>query len=145
MSHAKKVISLVSAAALAAAVSAVVWAGEADDTVKARIAPVGEVCMAGDDCAGAQAAAPAAAASGPRAGADIYNSACMACHTTGASGAPKIGDAAAWGPRVAKGMDVLYNSAINGLNAVMPAKGMCMDCSDDELKATVDYMVENSK
>ncbi|MBB6519984.1 cytochrome c5 [Pseudoteredinibacter isoporae] len=140
MSHAKKVISLFSMAAAAAVVSAAVYA--ADDSVKARIAPIGDVCMSGEDCA----AAPAApVASGPRSGVDVYNTSCMACHATGASGAPKLGDAAAWAPRVSKGMDVLYASAINGLNGVMPPKGMCMDCSDDELKAAVDHMLENSK
>jgi cytochrome c5 len=50
-------------------------------------------------------------------------------------------DAAAWAPRIAKGMDVLMDSTINGINA-MPAKGTCMSCSDDELAATVTYMVD---
>lgn len=140
MSHAKKVISLFSMAAAAAVVSAAVFA--ADDSVKARIAPIGDVCMSGEACAAAPAAPVAA---GPRSGADVYNASCMACHATGASGAPKLGDAAAWAPRISKGMDVLYGSAINGLNGIMPPKGMCMDCSDDELKAAVDHMLENSK
>ena len=51
---------------------------------------------------------------------------------TGAAGAPKTGDAAAWAPRIAKGMDTLYGNAINGVGA-MPAKGLCADCSDDEI------------
>jgi cytochrome c5 len=74
-----------------------------------------------------------------------YQQTCFACHGTGAAGAPKLGDAAAWAPRIEKGMDVLYTSAIDGLNGTMPAKGICMDCSDDELKLLVDYMVEKSK
>ena len=44
-------------------------------------------------------------------------------------------------PGIAKGIDVLYESTYNGLNGVMPARGTCMDCSDEELQATVDYMV----
>jgi len=140
--HAKKVISLISAAGIAAALSAAVLATEVDDAIKARIAPVGNVCMSGDDCAAAPAAPVAA---GPRSGADVYNASCMACHGTGVSGAPKLGDAAQWSARVGKGMDVLYASAINGLNGVMPPKGLCMNCSDDELKAAVDHMVSNSK
>ena len=55
-----------------------------------------------------------------------------------------MGDAGAWSPRVAKGMETLYTHAINGFNA-MPAKGLCMTCSDDEVKAAVDHMVEGSK
>jgi cytochrome c5 len=66
------------------------------------------------------------------------------CHASGAAGAPKFGDAAAWGPRIGKGMDTLYSNAINGFNG-MPAKGLCMDCSDDEVNAAVDHMTSNSQ
>ncbi|MGH1441551.1 MAG: c-type cytochrome [Cellvibrionaceae bacterium] len=110
------------------------------DEVAKRTSPVGELCMAGDSCA----AAPVVVASGPRSGEDIYNSKCLACHNTGAAGAPKLGDAGAWAPRIAQGNDTLYTHAIGGFKG-MPAKGLCMDCSDDEIKVTVDYMVENSK
>ena len=120
-------------------VSASVFAAVEDDIAE-RIAPIGGVCMAGDACA----AAVIEVASGPRSGEEIYNSKCLACHATGAAGAPKLGDVGAWAPRVAKGMDVLYSNAINGYNA-MPAKGLCMDCSDEEINVTVDFMVENSK
>ena len=97
----------------------------------------------------AEAAAPAAeAAPAPAAAADgeaIYNKSCMACHMTGAAGAPKLGDKAAWEPRIAKGMDALMQSAINGTAKGMPPKGTCMTCSDDELKAVVEFMVSKSK
>ena len=63
----------------------------------------------------------------------------------GVAGAPKLGDAVAWEPRIAKGMDTLYNSVINGLPPAMPAKGMCFSCSDDDLRALVDYMVDSLK
>lgn len=76
-----------------------------------------------------------------RDGQTIYKTACFACHDAGVAGAPKLGDAAAWAPRLAKGNDALYSSLKNGLNA-MPPKGTCMNCSDDELKAVLDYMVE---
>ena len=124
---------------LGMAVSATLTAGVKEETAT-RIAPVGNLCMAGDACA----AAVEVAASGPRSAESIYNSKCLACHNTGAAGAPKLGDAAAWSARVSKGMDTLYANAINGING-MPAKGLCMDCSDDEIKATVDYLIENSK
>ncbi|MGH1487362.1 MAG: c-type cytochrome [Cellvibrionaceae bacterium] len=110
------------------------------DEMADRVSPVGSMCMAGESCA----AAPVVVASGPRSGEEIYNSKCVACHSTGAAGAPKLGDAGAWAPRIGKGIEVLYTGAINGVNG-MPAKGLCMDCSDDEIKQTVDYMVENSK
>ena len=107
-----------------------------------RIKPVGSVCLEGDDsCAGAVAVSASAE---PRSGDAIFNASCTGCHSTGAAGAPKIGDAGAWATRKGKGMDTLYSNAINGFNG-MPPKGLCMDCSDDEIKATVDYILSKSK
>lgn len=112
------------------------------ETLEDRIKPVGQTCMVGDACA---AAASSAASGEPRSGADVYSANCMACHSTGAAGAPKLGDAAVWLARLdAKGLEGLYNSAINGINA-MPAKGGCANCSDDEVKAAIDHMLEKSK
>ncbi|MCB1855905.1 MAG: cytochrome c5 family protein [Halieaceae bacterium] len=68
-----------------------------------------------------------------------YDKSCKVCHATGAAGAPKVGDAAAWEPRLAKGMDVLLVSVNTGLNA-MPPKGMCFDCSDADYTALIEYM-----
>lgn len=103
-----------------------------------NIKPVGEVNV------GAVAAAPAAAASaGPRSGDQIYNSKCLACHSTGVAGAPKVGDKAAWAPRAEQGIDNLLKHAIHGLNA-MPPKGTCADCSDDELKAAIEHMLKET-
>lgn len=109
--------------------------------IEERIKPVGSVCLEGDSSCGG---AVAAAASGPRSGEDVYNASCMACHATGAGGAPKIGDVADWGNRRSKGVDTLHRHAIDGFNA-MPAKGLCMTCSDDEVIAAVDFMLEKSK
>lgn len=102
-----------------------------------RIAPVGGVDSSAMEMVAAAPAAPAA----PRSGEAVYSTYCVACHMSGAAGAPKYGDATAWAPRIAKGKDALYASTYNGLNGVMPARGTCMDCSDEELQATVDYMV----
>ncbi|MDF0750011.1 cytochrome c5 family protein [Marinobacter sp. 71-i] len=114
-----------------------------EDEIRARIAPVGEVCVQGEDCG--QAAAPTeTASSGPRSGSEVYDAACMACHSTGAAGAPKKGDAAAWSPRIDKGLETLVSHAINGFNA-MPAKGGCSNCSDEEIKNAVQHMVEASQ
>jgi len=113
-------------------------------SVEDRIKPVGETCMAGDECAKTVAAPAAAqAAAAGRSAEEIYKK-CTVCHATGAAGAPKFGDKAAWGPRIAKGKETLYAHAISGFNS-MPAKGLCFDCSDEEIKATVDYMVDNAK
>lgn len=73
-----------------------------------------------------------------------YMHSCWACHNSGAAGAPKVGDAAAWSARMEKGIDAVVTNAVNGLNA-MPAKGMCFTCTNDDIKALVQYMVDNSK
>ena len=73
-------------------------------------------------------------------GKQTYDTVCMACHGTGAAGAPKLGDKAAWGPRIKQGKDALYNSALHGKGA-MPPKGGNAGLADDAVKAAVDYMV----
>lgn len=117
-------------------------AAAATNAVKERIKPVGEVCMAGEPCAGQVAAVSATDAE--RTGEQVYSTACMACHTTGAAGAPKLGDEADWTARMeARGLDGMYKSAIEGFQA-MPAMGLCMDCSESEMKASVDYLLIES-
>lgn len=83
-------------------------------------------------------AAPAAAAKVD--GKKIFESTCSVCHGAGIAGAPKVGDKAAWAPRLATGIDTLYKVALIGKGA-MPPKGGNKDLSDAEVKATVDYMV----
>ena len=73
----------------------------------------------------------------------LYQGACLACHTTGAAGAPKIGDAAAWTARLAKGLDALVTSAINGIGAMPPRGGS--QFNDDQIRATVEYILSESK
>jgi cytochrome c5 len=68
-----------------------------------------------------------------------YQQSCFACHGTGAAGAPKLDDDAAWESIMAKGMDAVMVNVMNGIN-VMPPKGLCFDCSEDELTAIVAYM-----
>ena len=76
------------------------------------------------------------------AGKQIYDSKCVTCHASGVAGAPKLGDKDAWAPRIEAGMDSLMNSVMNGKNA-MPPKGTCMDCSKEDLRAAVDYMLQS--
>lgn len=132
-------VSLVAGTLFSAAVSA----SALEDDIRERIKPVGEVCVAGEDC-GDIAAPVAAAPTGPRSGEDIYKSTCFGCHDTGAAGAPKFGDAAAWSARIGKGIDAMVSNAINGFNA-MPPRGTCNSCSDDDIMAAVQYMVDGSK
>jgi cytochrome c5 len=119
-----------------------------EEIVIENIKPVGEVYIAGEsepEAAPAPAAdAAATATAGPKSGEQVYNSNCVACHGTGAAGAPKLGDTAAWAPRIAAGMDSLLANATNGLKA-MPPKGLCMTCSEAELQGAVEYMVNNSQ
>ena len=114
-----------------------------ENEIRARIEPVGKVCLEGEQC-GAAAAPTQAASSGPRSGSEVYDAVCMACHTTGAAGAPVIGNTDAWAPRIDKGMELLISHAINGFNA-MPAKGGCANCPDEEIKAAVEYIVGQAK
>ena len=126
--------------ACAMLVGTTVFAASDDiNAVMERLKSPAAVCVMGDPCAENLGAAPVAASA--RTGDQVYNGACAACHNTGAAGAPKTGDAAGWAGRVDKGMDTLVSHVINGYNA-MPAKGLCMDCSDQELADAVSYMLD---
>lgn len=83
---------------------------------------------------------PASASDGEK----VYKKACKMCHGAGMMGAPKTGDAAAWADRIAKGMDTLNDHAINGFGKMKP-KGGKKSLSDEDVKAAVAYMVEQSK
>lgn len=132
-------------AAPAAAAPAEAPAGDAapaaEATAETAVAPAEEAAPA----AATPAAAPAAAASAD--GEAIYNKACTTCHATGLAGAPKLGDAADWGPRVAQGAEILYTHSIKGFTGkkgMMPPKGGFMNLSDDEVKAAVNFMVDKA-
>ena len=121
----------------------IVSAGSVEDGIVERIKKVGSVCVEGNDCA--QASSGGAVADTGGGGEAIYKKSCATCHAVGVNNAPKLGDAGAWQPRIAKGMDVLYQSAIDGLPPGMPMKGLCFTCTDDDLRAAVDYMVDSTK
>ncbi len=97
------------------------------------------------------AAAPAAAAPAVAentVGKAVFGKVCAMCHAAGVAGAPKPGDKADWGPRIAQGNDVLYKHAIEGYTGakgMMPPRGGGASLTDDEMKSAVDYMVNLSR
>ena len=112
------------------------------DAIESRLKPVGQVSIAGESAAPQQVATPQALSAD--AGKKRYESSCSVCHAAGVAGAPKFGDKADWAPRIAQGIDTLVKHSIKGIRA-MPPRGTCMNCSDEELKLTVEYMVEHAQ
>lgn len=119
--------------------------------IEARIAPVGAV-FAGETGAAAQAAQVAAALEAAKGqvayggtlnGGEIFPQLCGACHTSGAAGAPKLLKAE-WGARLAQGKDTLHKHAIEGIRG-MPARGGNPSLTDEQVIATVDWMLDNLK
>ena len=139
------VLSLFVLCSLASVMLATQANAAAKDQIAARLEPVGKVCVVGDDCAKG-VKVPGAASAGAKTPESVYNTYCQICHAKGLNNAPLFGDAKAWAPHIAKGKDTLYQSALKGFNnGAMPPKGTCMDCSDDDIKATVDYLVSAAK
>jgi len=141
----------------------------AQQSVEENIRPVAQVCLEGQACVGttgggSSASAPVQQQAAQQeveevieevveqvvevveAAADAfdvaatYQMSCFACHGTGAAGAPMLGDAEVWTARLEKGIDGVMTNVIAGVNA-MPPKGLCMTCSDENLRSLVDYMV----
>jgi cytochrome c5 len=118
--------------------------------VAARITPPSQEAVAGQDNSALAIKAPATAAAGsaaaiPKNSTELFEQTCSACHGQGIGGAPRAGDKAAWGPRIAKGKTVLYEHAIQGFTGsagVMPAKGGRTDAPDDLVKQAVDHMLQ---
>lgn len=106
-----------------------------------RIKPVGNVRVEGQSAV----TTPEVSASKPAVkklpGQEVYENHCTVCHENGIAGAPKFRDATDWNPRLAKqNLDELVATAIKGLNA-MPAKGTCTECSEEDIKNAVQYML----
>lgn len=113
----------------------------------APVAAVVEPTPAPAESAAAEAAPAAPAAVAAAAGGNgkqTYDTVCFVCHSTGAAGAPKIGDKTAWEPRLAQGMDTLHAHSLQGFKA-MPPKGGRMDLADADILAAVDYMTGMSQ
>jgi cytochrome c5 len=105
---------------------------DAETGVLNRIKPVGEVTVA-------DATAPQASMTGEK----VYQDVCKTCHETGLVGAPKLGDKAAWAPRIKRGINALYASAINGKDQ-MPPKGGNRNLADIDVQRGVVYMANRS-
>lgn len=129
-------------------------AGKAADATKtaagAAVDATKDAAKGAADAAAGAATAAAGAVTGAVDGKKVFDGLCMACHIAGVGGSPKMGDKADWGPRIAKGKDALYASALNGRNnitpgKVMPPKGGNPALSDAEVKAAVDYMISQNK
>ena len=118
------------------------------ESVEQRLQPVARVAVAGQDNSALkiESAGPALpVAALPADGTAAYETACAACHGAGIAGAPKVGDKAAWAPRIAQGKDTLYKHAIvgfNGKTGVMPAKGGRADWPYDLIKQAVDHIID---
>ncbi len=129
-------------------------AAEYQAEVNARIRPLGQVYMPGEeqeqvDAPTVEVAEEPAPVATAMTGPQVYNAACNVCHGNGVGGAPIIGDTDAWAARIAQGIDVLNDHAINGFDGDAPtpmlAKGGRMDLSDQEVIDAVAYMVEESQ
>lgn len=117
---------------------------DSEDTITERIKPVGQVDVAkGKDEVVANTSNNKTVASEVKktlSGQEVYDSYCTVCHSAGVAGAPKKGDETDWQPRLKDGEENLLKMAIHGLN-VMPPRGTCSTCSDEELKAAIEYML----
>src|SRR5262245_20376672 len=80
-----------------------------------------------------------------KSGEKTFQQFCFSCHAAGVAGAPKVGDAAAWAPRIAEGKDVMLKKSITGVPPGMPPRGLCSLCTDADLSAAIDCMVERSQ
>ncbi|KGK42771.1 cytochrome C [Nitrincola sp. A-D6] len=128
---------------LSMALATSVYAAVDRDAIIERIKPHGNICVEGDETCGTGAPAVAASAgAAARSGEEVYNRFCTACHATGLLDSPKFGSGAMSARADEKGLDGLLASSISGINA-MPPKGTCNDCSDEELEATIQYMIDN--
>ncbi len=108
------------------------------EAIEERLKPFGSSCLEGQEC-GSVAPTPTAFGTGLSAK-GVYDKYCSTCHEAGLNEAPLVGSDA-WDERVAKGLDVLLANTKAGFNVVMPPMGTCMDCTDAELEAAIDYMI----
>ena len=111
-----------------------------DEMMEARLSSPVAVCLEGKSCG--QATAITLVAGGASRSADeIYSIGCAACHNSGVAGSPVLGNQGQWENRQTKGYEMLVDNAWNGING-MPAKGLCADCTKEEIGMAVQYMLD---
>lgn len=138
-----KLLPLIVAAALAGCGEKSPPAAEAPaSSAPAPAAPAASAPAPAPSAPAAPAPAVASAADLAK-GEQVFNASCASCHGAGVMGAPKLGDKAAWEPRIARGKDTVYANAINGFK-MMPPKGGNAGLKDEEVKATVDFMISKA-
>ena len=116
-----------------------------EKSIDERTKPSGKVYQEGDDVPVSKPAVAAVeSSSGARSAEEIYNASCAMCHSSDAMGAPVVGNAESWVDRLTKGEQAIIDNAIKGING-MPPMGTCGTCSNDDIAATVKYMLEKSK
>lgn len=136
-----KMIVLISGVVLAIAA---MWAS-ANPTQQLiqRLSSTSQVCIAGQDCS-PEALSASTITVAARSGQQVYDQSCTACHSSGAAGSPRMGVAAVWQARYdSKGFELLVSNSISGIGA-MPARGGCMDCSDEEIEVAVQHILDAS-
>ena len=116
---------------------------EIQNNTNQRIEPSGKINLASNPTIKQEVIVASISKSETLSGENVYNTVCMSCHTSGAAGAPVIGNSAQWSDRIAEGKEQLYDQAINGVG-IMPAKGGLSSLSDDEVKLAVDYIISKS-
>jgi len=112
-----------------------------DELVSSRLSSSIAVCLEGQSC-GQATAMNVVTTAGSRSAELIYTTGCAACHDSGIAGAPMMGNKSQWEARQAKGYEMLVNNAYNGING-MPAKGLCADCTKEEIDIAVQYMLDS--
>ncbi|MCY3769670.1 MAG: c-type cytochrome [Gammaproteobacteria bacterium] len=111
------------------------------EALEARVVAVGTLNISDTSIAAAEP-------QGPVDGESVYNASCLACHAAGVAGAPVLGDSTVWAERIAQGMEVLVEHAIQGFTGstgVMPAKGGNPSLSDEAVTVAVQFMVDQSR
>lgn len=106
-------------------------------SVAAALVMLGGCGESGSQSAGAESAV--------HPGEQTYTRYCFSCHAGGIAGAPRVGDAGQWAPRIAKGVDALLASSIKGVPPGMPARGLCSQCTDQDLADAIDFMISKSR
>lgn len=114
-----------------------------EEAVSERLSTTVAVCLEGQPCGVASMVTAARGSTQARSGEGVYVVGCAACHDSGVAGAPMKGNTAQWEPRKAKGIETLISNAWKGIGG-MPAKGLCADCTMEEIEGAVRYMLESS-